>query len=785
MFLPPLLLLSAAFIAGIWLGSVFTLAWPVLTGLAVLSFLLALFERRIPLLPPRRSFPLPYLLLLAALLGGMARIGAHRPVLSPETLAYYNDLGKARIQGLVVSPPENTGASVQLSLRAESVALADGEGYAPAQPVTGRLLVTLPPGSDVRYGDRLSLTGSPQTPSDAPGFSYSDYLARQGIYATLRNASVRTLERGRGSPILAAVFNLRLRAYAFLIRAVPQPEASLLAGILLGIESDMPAGLDAAYQSTGTTHVIAISGSNIALVVLLFSALFARLVPRLWAPVLAIAGIAAYTLLVGAQASVVRAAVMGSIALVGQSIGRGQSGAHALAFTAALMALANPLVLWDAGFQLSFAATLGLILYASRLQDWTARLLERRLPAPAARKWARPVGEYLLFSLAAQATTLPVILFHFGRLSLSALVANPLILPVQPLIMSVGGAAVLAGLVVPPLGRLLAAVTWPLLAYTNRVVELLAGPVWSSAGIAQPGIPFVLAWYALLFGLTLSSGLRAALRRSLAPAQLLPKIRSWSSAWLISPAALVALALLAGFAWRSALSMPDRRLRLDAFNLPGGPAVLARTPRGVSLLAGGAQYPQELTSALGRRLPPLFGRLGVLVVSNTASTALQGLPDTVERFPPAQVYWQPGDAPRGIQRLQDTLAAQDAAFALLEPGAALQVEDGVYLRALAIQDGSTALLLEYAGFRALVPNGIPPEALLSASEAPLQNLSALILSPPDLDVSPGSWLALSPQVVVAPQQAGVDLPGAWLQLPEDAWVSFVTDGDKMWIEQGK
>ncbi len=680
MFLSPLLLLSVAFLAGIWLGSLLALPWPLLSGLAVLSLLLGLSERRIRLLPPRRSFPFPYLFLLAALLGGMARCSAHLPALSPTTLPYYNDLGKARIQGLVVSTVEDTGASVQLTLRAESIALADGDDFAPAQPIKGRLLLSLPPGSDVRYGDRLSLTGSPQAPSDLPGFSYRDYLARQGIFTTLRNASVRTLERGRGNPLLAGVYSLRGRAYAFLIRSVPQPEASLLAGILLGIESDMPANLDAAYQSTGTSHVIAISGSNIALVVLLLSALFSRLTSRLWAPVFAIAGIAIYTLLVGAQASVVRAAVMGSIALIGQSIGRGQSGAHALTFTAALMALANPLVLWDAGFQLSFAATLGLVLYASRLQAWTARLLERRLPAPAAQKWARPIGEYLLFSLAAQATTLPIILYHFGRLSLSALIANPLILPAQPLIMSVGGASVLTGLALPPLGRLLAAFAWPLLAYTNRVVELLAQPAWSSAGIAQPGLGFVLGWYALLFGLTLSPGPLGPLKRALSPSSLLPKLRAGSAAWLVSPAALVALALLTGFAWRSALSTPDNRLHLHAFNLPGGPAILLRAPHGASLLTGGARYPQDLTSALGRRLPPLTGRLDALVVSSASSAALQGLPDTVERFPPAQVYWQPGDLPRGVQRLQDTLAAQGSGFALLEPGAVLQLEEGVRLR---------------------------------------------------------------------------------------------------------
>ncbi len=785
MFLSPLLLLSAAFLAGIWLGTILPLPWPLCAGLAALFFLLGLFEHRIPLFPLRRKFPLPYLIFLALLLAGAARYTAHQPVLSPATLAFYNDFSKARLEGLVVLPPERGGASLQVTLAAETIALAAADGYAPALPVSGRLLVTLPPGSDVRYGDRLSLTGSPQAPTNSPGFSYIDYLARQGIYTTLRSPSLRVLARDQGSPLLSAIYALRERAYAFLIRSVPQPEASLLAGILLGIESDMPAGLEAAFQSTGTSHVIAISGSNIALVVLLFSALFSRVAPKLWAPVFAIAGVAAYTLFVGAQASVVRAALMGSIALIGHSIGRGQSGAHALTFTAALMALANPLVLWDAGFQLSFMATLGLILYAARLQAWVERLLERRLPSRTAQKLARPVGEYLLFSLAAQVTTLPVILYHFGRLSLSALIANPLILPAQPLIMTVGGAAAFSGLVLPPLGKLLAALAWPLLAYTNRVVELLAGLPWGSAGIAQPGLGFVLGWYALLFGLTLAPGSLSALKRALAPSALFPRLRAALGVWLISPAALVALALLAGFSSRGVLSAPDGRLRLDAFNLPGGPALIMRAPRGSTLLAGGAQYPQELTSALGRRLPPLFGRLDALVISNLATASLQGLPDTVERFPPARVYWQPGQQPRAALRLQDTLAGQGSAFALLEPGAAVRLEPGVSLRSLGVQDGSTALLLEYGSFHALIPNGVPLADLTDAYEILLRNPSALVLSSADLETPPEAWTALSPLAVVAPAQVGIELPTAWVTLPAGGWMSFQTDGERMWVELGK
>jgi competence protein ComEC len=157
-------------------------------------------------------------------------------------------------------------------------------------------------------------------------------------------------------------------------------------------------------------------------------------------------GIAFYTVLVGASASVLRAAIMGCFALIARQMGR-QTGINTLAITAALMAGDNPHIIWDVGFQLSFAATLGLVLYAEPLQTWFARLLAHRLPPATARRIAGPAGDYFLFTLAAQVMTLPIIAYHFQRISLVSIVANPVILPAQPPVMILGGLAVLLGLI--------------------------------------------------------------------------------------------------------------------------------------------------------------------------------------------------------------------------------------------------------------------------------------------------------------------------------------------------
>jgi competence protein ComEC len=268
---------------------------------------------------------------------------------------------------------------------------------------------------------------------------------------------------------------------------------------------------------------------------------------RWWILALTVLAIAGYTILAGAGASVVRAAIMGSLALVGAQLGRrssGLAGFNTLAFTAAVMSLFNPLLPWDASFQLSFAATLGLMLYAAPLQDGFTRLAARHLPLPLARKIAGPVGEYILFTLAAQITTLPVVLYHFQRLSISALLVNPLVLPAQPLVMILSGLAVIVGMVVEPLGRLLAWVSLPLSGYTIRIIEAFA-PLPGGVLLLDRLEP---AAAVLMF---------AAVTLPAFTAGMLGKLPGWVKTWATPAFALTAAGLLAAFLARSALSAPE------------------------------------------------------------------------------------------------------------------------------------------------------------------------------------------------------------------------------------
>ena len=248
----------------------------------------------------------------------------------------------------------------------------------------------------------MELEGSPVDPPQSGDFSYRDYLARKGIYTYLAYPLIRVTADPSGGGLMAAVYRLRAAGVALVMRLFPAPESHLLAGILLGADAGMPAALTAAFQATGTAHIIAISGFNMAVLSGLFLGLFSKLLTRWWAALAAVVALAGYSLLVGGGASVLRAAIMCALAIAAAQIGRSAGAFNALMLSAGVMCLFDPNLPWDVSFQLTFAATAGLMLYAGPLQGWFAGWARRRLPGWLAGRIVGPVGEYILCTLAAQ-----------------------------------------------------------------------------------------------------------------------------------------------------------------------------------------------------------------------------------------------------------------------------------------------------------------------------------------------------------------------------------------------
>jgi competence protein ComEC len=290
---------------------------------------------------------------------------------------------------------------------------------------------TLPRFPQIEPGMRVSVEGAFRPPPDDP---YGTYLARIGVSATLRSRSLEVLPSTADPPILLE--RLRRGSAAALAAAIPEPEAGLAAGIVIGLRDKVDRDLAADFTTVGASHVVAISGWNIAIVGASIGAILGGL-PRRKRSIATMLAIVAYVLFAGASASVVRAAAMAGVVIIARESGRAGRAAAALGWAALLLLLFDPKLVSDAGFQLSALATAGILGWASSLTGWLTAVLPSRIP-----KW---LTECLAVSLAAQAATLPVVLLSFGRLAIISPVLNLAVVPLVAPAMAASGVALLGG----------------------------------------------------------------------------------------------------------------------------------------------------------------------------------------------------------------------------------------------------------------------------------------------------------------------------------------------------
>ena len=297
-----------------------------------------------------------------------------------------------------------------------------------------RIAATLPRYPAIEPGDQITVAGRARPRPDSP---YGRYLERLDAWGTLDARSMEVLERPTDPGTLLEGW--RRDAGELLTRVLPEPEAGLAAGILIGLRDRVDREVAADFTTAGVSHVVAISGWNIAIVAAAVGAMAGRLGRRRRAIVTAIA-VVSYIVFAGASPSVLRAGAMAGVVLLARESGRSGRAAAALGLAAFLLLLAEPALVSDAGFQLSTLATAGLVAWATPLTNRLDRLTRGRLP-----RW---LSESLGVSLAAQAATLPIVLASFGRLALISPAVNLVVVPLVTPAMAAGLVALLGGALV-------------------------------------------------------------------------------------------------------------------------------------------------------------------------------------------------------------------------------------------------------------------------------------------------------------------------------------------------
>ena len=491
-----------------------------------------------------------------------------------------------------------------------------------------RVASTMPRYPEIEPGDVVQVQGRTRPRPDSP---YGAYLERLGAWGTLDARSLEVVER----PMDAAARLERLRRDAgdLLTRVLPEPEAGLAAGILIGLRDRVDRDVAGAFTTAGVSHVVAISGWNIAIVAAAIAALAGSLGRRRRSVVTAIA-IVAYIAFAGASPSVLRAGAMAGVVLLARESGRSGRAAAALGWAAALLLLADPALIHDAGFQLSSLATAGLIAWATPLTDRLVRWTGGRLP-----RW---LSESLGVSIAAQVATLPVVLGSFGRLALIAPGVNLLVVPlVAPamaagLLAMAGGALVSAGL--PDAGgAILAAPGWVALRLMIRIVEAAAGLPFASVQVEPAvGVAAAVATGAAILALAARSRRNQVAREP--PSVVQPDKPPGPVILRIATAGLVVAVAVAGAV---VVVRPAGVARVTVLDVGQGDAILVEGSRGGRLLVDGGPAPARLLVQLARRIPPWDRRLDAVILTHPHEDHVAGLALLLARYRVARVL-EPG-----------------------------------------------------------------------------------------------------------------------------------------------
>ncbi|MEP7162767.1 MAG: ComEC/Rec2 family competence protein [Candidatus Moraniibacteriota bacterium] len=353
-----------------------------------------------------------------------------------------------------------------------------------------RILYRAPITFEAEPGDAYSFTCELSRPKNFDEqFDYRSYLATQDIgYVCEKKGNATFLER----PSLSTrrtLFRIRERVTESVRRALPEPEAGLSLGLILGGNDFLGKETQTMFANTGLSHIVAVSGYNMTILVqfcLILGLAFG--LSRKPALIVSAFFIFFFLILVGAPASAVRAALMTGAGFIAFFFGRLPASYNALLLAAVLMLAFNPLLLrFDVGFQLSFLATLAILAGGP--------LIEMYLPL--GRVWAKILA-LLLFTIIIELFTLPVLFTTFGQVTWLAPVTNLLILPLVPVAMILSAILLPGFLLFPAFSPLIAFPLWTVLTLQVNLVEWFAALPFGLIHFRNPGVMGALLWYGAL-----------------------------------------------------------------------------------------------------------------------------------------------------------------------------------------------------------------------------------------------------------------------------------------------
>lgn len=726
-----LVYLSLAWVLGICLGSILDIHWIPLTLLLSAS-LGAAFSGR------RRRGVLLGMLCLAAVSGGALRFGA---VPASDPLESYR--GFFEMRGVVAADPDIKEFSTVLRLEVDRIRTEGGEW----EEVSGMVQVyaskypSFGDGRDFpyyRYGDLLQMEGSLESPrgrQEGEDFDFRDYLARHGIHTVVYSPQeISFLESGHKSRFVGTIYQWRRHLADSLDRTLPEPQCSVAKAMLLGERGSIPQEVRDDFSHSGAAHLLAISGLHVSIVcglaLTVGVAVFGRHRPVYL--IVALATVWLYVAMSGMSASGVRAAIMGSVWLWADWIGRPRSAFTALTFAAAVMLAVSPRLLADVGFQLSYAAMAGLIFLTPIFQGWGKRLID------APEGFVGSAGRFVIsgsaVTLGAVLGTLPLIAYHFREISLMGLPATLLTLPAVPGIIVTAGLAGGLGLVSPAVGEVFGWAAWLFVTYVIELTDRFADLPFSSVDV-RVSAPAVWSCYAVLLAAVWVPQNRGRMRRSVSRlwsrVSAVPGLASRLPAkWIILP--LIVIAVLV---WTAVLTASDGRLHVYVLDVGQGDAILVQRGNQQILIDGGPSG-GKVCNEMGKQLPFWDRTIEMVVLTHPDDDHLGGLVDVLRRYDVEKVLttgrqrdsgayreWRKLIDEKGI----DVVTARTGQLVVMDGGVELEVLHPCGVATVAdgddLNNNSIVLRLDYGNFSMLLTGdiGVESEASLLAGRGRLRS----------------------------------------------------------------
>ena len=395
--------------------------------------------------------------------------------------------------GIVTEEPEESLSAQRLKVRVDPHTITwPGDNLGEYKNSFGvgvddfHILVTTRRFPAYALGDELEIAGLLTRPENFSEFDYAAFLAKDDVYAVMSFPQIKFIGGGKGNSFKGFLSRIKTSFEGKIDLALPEPHASFLKGLLLGERESFSKEFRENLSRTGTTHIVALSGYNITLVSRFFIwGLLLLTIPYRASFWIATLAIILFVLLTGASPSIVRAGIMGVLILVAEREGRMYQIRNALVFAAAAMIFQNPKILrFDAAFQLSFLATLGLIYLSPVTESLFDRIKtklggfrseqSRRKEVLEEKSKLLPLRRMLTETISAQLAVLPLIIYLFGRVSLISPISNILVVAAVPYSMGIGFLAGLSGFFSETLARLLGGAAWLLLEYKLQVIYFFA-----------------------------------------------------------------------------------------------------------------------------------------------------------------------------------------------------------------------------------------------------------------------------------------------------------------------